>query len=98
MENVINQMIFLSGLDPASPNFYFAKNAFRLDPNDARYVDVIHTDSTFRIFLNLGHIDFFVNGGFRQPGCDFDTFGKCVPNYNRGIQREIVCTGLRKQF
>ena len=49
---------------------------FRLDPSDAYYVDVIHTDiKTLPIYSNginqvSGHCDYFPNGGYDQPGCD----------------------------
>lgn len=36
---------FHSGLDPAGPMFKGADIFDRLDPSDAQFVDVIHTDS-----------------------------------------------------
>ena len=54
---------------------------FRLDPSDAYYVDVIHTDiKTLPIYSNginqvSGHCDYFPNGGYDQPGCDRVSFG-----------------------
>jgi hypothetical protein len=36
----------LSGLDPADPNFSYQPPEVRLDPSDAVYVDVIHTDGS----------------------------------------------------
>ena len=74
-------------MDPAGPLFSNVPDPrFRLDPGDAGYVDVIHTDmasSLLKIALvfskeliglgiseKAGHTDFFVNGGMRQPGCD----------------------------
>lgn len=78
--NYISFFFFLPtlGLDPAGP--YFTKNIkpdVRLDPSDALYVDVIHTDAgKLGTTTKGGHIDFFPNGGSRQPGCVFNLFSK----------------------
>merc|ERR1711963_500548 len=50
-----------------------------LSKNDAVLVDVIHTNGGtkgpmaalgfFGALRPLGHVDFFMNGGSRQPGC-----------------------------
>lgn len=54
----------------------------RLDENDAKFIDVVHTDGRpFLPFLGLGmsvrvgHVDFFVNGGKYQPNCILDSEG-----------------------
>ena len=53
----------------------------RLDPTDATFVTVIHTNSKAFISGGLGigqpvgHIDFYPNGGQYQPGCDNDVAG-----------------------
>lgn len=42
----------------------------RLDPTDADFVDVVHTDIDFLGSLTQsGHIDFYPNGGLDQRGC-----------------------------
>lgn len=60
----------ITGLDPAGPNFYLKGPDHRLDPTDAQFVDVIHTAvGSAGHYKNLGHVDFFPNGGIYQPGC-----------------------------
>ncbi|XP_006983666.1 lipase member I [Peromyscus maniculatus bairdii] len=60
----------ITGLDPAGPKFSGKPSDSRLDYTDAKFVDVIHTDSDgLGILEPLGHIDFYPNGGRKQPGC-----------------------------
>lgn len=41
-----------------------------LDPTDAEFVDVIHTNAKHIGVINpSGHVDFYPNGGKRQKGC-----------------------------
>lgn len=66
-----------TGLDPAGPLFSATDPAVRLDPTDAQFVDVIHTDANrWGTFQALGHIDFYPNGGLDQLGCPSVTDGK----------------------
>ncbi|XP_008581537.1 PREDICTED: pancreatic lipase-related protein 3 [Galeopterus variegatus] len=66
----------ITGLDPAGPFFHNTPNEVRLDPSDANFVDVIHTNAA-RVLLELGtgtinacgHLDFYPNGGKHMPGC-----------------------------
>jgi len=73
----------ISGLDPAGPYFENTDPAVRLDPTDALFVDVIHTDGTNNLLLGLGslqrmgHVDFYPNGGYNQPKCS-STSGKVI--------------------
>jgi pancreatic triacylglycerol lipase len=66
----------ITGLDPAEPFFQGMPSHVRLDPTDAEFVDVIHTDGKGIIFLGYGmsqpcgHLDFYPNNGKEQPGCD----------------------------
>ncbi|KAJ7394433.1 hypothetical protein OS493_000242 [Desmophyllum pertusum] len=62
----------ITGLDPAGPGFIgnVVTNEFRLDPGDAAYVDVVHTDAGgIGTDEMVGHTAFFPNGGHDQPGC-----------------------------
>ncbi|KAM7299909.1 pancreatic triacylglycerol lipase [Ixodes scapularis] len=46
----------ITGLDPAGPYFFHMPPQVRLDPSDAAFVDVIHSDASlpFHLFTNLG--------------------------------------------
>ncbi|KAL3868057.1 hypothetical protein ACJMK2_040895 [Sinanodonta woodiana] len=65
----------ITGLDPAALNFENKNKMVRLDPTDAIFVDVIHTDGRSILLLGLGmfeavgHADYYPNGGLVQPGC-----------------------------
>ncbi|KAG8287450.1 pancreatic lipase-related protein 2 [Homalodisca vitripennis] len=66
----------ITGLDPAEPHFSKTDPIVRLDPSDAIFVDIIHSDTTPFIQGGLGmeepigHLDFYPNGGADQPGCN----------------------------
>ncbi|XP_071444098.1 pancreatic lipase-related protein 2-like [Hetaerina americana] len=63
----------ITGLDPAGPLFNKLPKFVRLDSSDATFVDVIHSDAEdfgYGIQDVSGHLDFFPNGGYRQPGAE----------------------------
>uniref|UniRef100_A0A8D8SCB5 Phospholipase A1 member A n=1 Tax=Cacopsylla melanoneura TaxID=428564 RepID=A0A8D8SCB5_9HEMI len=60
----------ITGLDPAMPLFSSRDRDHRLDIQDAKFVDVIHTSAFVQgQFARSGHVDFYMNGGIEQPGC-----------------------------
>lgn len=65
----------ISALDPAGPFFEDTHPMVRVDPTDAKFVDVIHSNAgtllsgSFGFIAPTGHIDFYPNGGRQQPGC-----------------------------
>lgn len=60
-------------MDPAGPaweNKDMDPEKEKLCPNDADFVDVIHTDIYYSGYVApIGHVDFYPNGGKDQPGC-----------------------------
>ncbi|CAL1271044.1 unnamed protein product [Larinioides sclopetarius] len=64
----------ITGLDPAGPYFEDTDPKVRLDPTDALFVDVIHTDSppaaqVAGMLQPAGHLDFYPTPGWRRTGC-----------------------------
>nr|XP_019597556.1 PREDICTED: lipase member I [Rhinolophus sinicus] len=65
----------ITGLDPAGPKFSGKPSNARLDYTDAKFVDVIHSDTNgLGIKEPVGHVDFYPNGGVEQPGCPKSIF------------------------
>ncbi|EDW98734.2 uncharacterized protein Dyak_GE10688 [Drosophila yakuba] len=60
----------IRALDPALPFFRYAKPKERLTPEDADYVEVLHTSvGSYGFDRPVGHVDFYANWGSQQPGC-----------------------------
>lgn len=79
----------ITGLDPAGPHFENGDPSKRLDPSDAQFVDVIHTDAGgIGMVEETGHQDFYPNGGSEQPGCT-------ASNTIRALIQEGVIEGVR---
>ncbi|KAL3869622.1 hypothetical protein ACJMK2_042287 [Sinanodonta woodiana] len=89
----------ITGLDPAGPLFEGTDPKVRLDPTDADFVDVIHTDKTgFGIKQSTGHVDFYPNGGENQPGCKASVaeyFKKLIKGEINEIAKSINCSHMR---
>lgn len=66
----------ITGLDPAGPMFEEEAARVRLDAGDAQLVEILHFNggNMFLGFLGIqaqqGDIDFYINGGSVQPGCN----------------------------
>ena len=62
-------------MDPADAVWSWIETNTRLDITDAEFVDIMHTNggnySEGEIAFDqpMGHVDFYVNGGEKQPGC-----------------------------
>ncbi|XP_014704751.3 pancreatic lipase-related protein 2 [Equus asinus] len=94
----------VTGLDPAEPCFQDASEEVRLDPSDAQFVDVIHTDASpmlpslgFGMSQKVGHMDFFPNGGKQMPGCKRSSFSTFIDINGiwQGTQDYLACNHLR---
>jgi pancreatic lipase-related protein 2 len=60
----------ITGLDPGQIQPIFLPQTGRLGPGDARFVETVHTEAVgFGDHEASGHVQYFVNGGVRQPMC-----------------------------
>ncbi|KAM8924240.1 pancreatic triacylglycerol lipase-like [Pelodytes ibericus] len=94
----------ITGLDPAEPYFQGTPAEVRLDPSDANFVDVIHTDAA-PVIPNLGlgmsqlagHLDFFPNGGEQMPGCGKNALSQIIDldGIWQGTRDFVACNHLR---
>ena len=95
-------------LDPPGPIFEANSEITRLGPNDAKAVQVFHTDAGGAgYYPPCGTVDFYFNGGRKQPGCsDLDDIISgnvigCSHFYGRNFLTALnqrVSTGFRFQL
>lgn len=92
------QVDHIVGLDPAGPLFTMSNTNNRLDPTDARFVQVIHTNGGLLGFgRSIGDSDFYPNGGSSQPGCGVDLAGTCAHSRAYSYYAEAI-TASRNLF
>ena len=62
----------ITALDPTGMPFSeITPNIDKLTPDDANFVEVVHTNGGELGFFNpCGHVDYYPNGGQTQPGCN----------------------------
>jgi hypothetical protein len=83
-------------LDPSSSHFesHVYRGFEAISKTDATYVQIIHTNGgTLGMQRECGTVDFYPNGGSRQPGCEDSPLNQDVCSHNRAweiYQNSIV--------
>lgn len=75
MDLKLSPFATVQGMDPAGPFYDDRDETVRLNPSDAKFVDVVHSNAKplysggAGMYAPIGHVDFYPNGGKTQPGC-----------------------------
>lgn len=91
---------WLEGLDPAGPDFEGEHAHKRLSPDDAHFVDVLHTFTRGSLGLSIGieqpigHVDIYPNGGSFQPGCNLRGALEKIANFGIFGKKKKICLYL----
>ncbi|MCI4390925.1 hypothetical protein PGIGA_G00128400 [Pangasianodon gigas] len=91
-----NKINRITGFDPAGPTFEHADRPNRLSPDDAKFVDVLHTntrgspDLSIGIQRPVGHVDIYPNGGTFQPGCSLQNTMRMIATYGLHNMDQLV--------
>ncbi|KAJ8969509.1 hypothetical protein NQ317_017999, partial [Molorchus minor] len=93
------QVDHIVGMDPALPLFSLSDKTNRLDPSDAKFVQVMHTCGGWLGFqAPIGHSDYYPNGGTSQTGCGLDVTGTCVRILGHTIYYAESIAPISKNF
>lgn len=93
----------ITGLDPAKPYFTQMSRDVRLDPTDANFVEIIHTNAPENVSMFyglgdpdlLGHNDYFPNGGNNQPGCSNEMVEAFSEGLSYVFRKLTICNHAR---
>ncbi|XP_051162063.1 phospholipase A1 member A-like [Leptopilina boulardi] len=85
------------GLDPSWYLYNSCGWRCRISTQSGNNVEIIHTNDNLIGNPNaLGHVDFYPNGGSKQPGCIFDIMGLC--SHHRALLYYLESLSTKRGF
>lgn len=85
----------LTALDPAGPLYSIVGKGEKLDISDADFILVIHTNMDGFGGRQLGHVNFYPNGGRSQPGCSVTEITQRHPWILSELSKQHITNSVR---
>lgn len=88
------QLEHITSIDPSGAGFCDCDPSNRLSADDAKCVEVVHVSQMRGCLCATGTVDYYVNGGVVQPGCNETILDnpECSHNFGNHFIAEAICS------